>query len=356
MRHAVIMAGGAGTRLWPLSRRNMPKQLLKLVGGKSLLNWSCERLLAMLPAERVWIIAAAAHRDQILADLPMLPAENVIGEPCGRDTANAIGMAAEIVRLADADATMGVFTADHIIEPIDRFAEIVWRGYDAAEGTPDALVTFGIKPTFAHTGLGYVHRGSPIDCDVYTVEGFQEKPDRETAERYVNSGEYYWNSGMFVWKAGTILGELQRNLPEAAAALATIRDAWATGGRAGVLNEVYPTLPKISIDYAVMEKAAKVLVVEMDCRWVDVGSWVTLAQVIDADAEGNTIAAPRTALRESADNVIVSADDHLVALMGVKDLVVIHSKDATLVCSREHALQLKDLVEMVHNAYPKEYE
>lgn len=355
MQYAVIMAGGAGTRLWPASRANRPKQLLRLFGGKSLLRESFERVAHVVPPESICVITGAVHLPLVAEALPEVPAKNLFGEPCGRDTANAIGLAAAILARRDPEATMGVFTADHVITPIGAFAEAVRSGYQAAEDHPDALVTFGIKPAGPHTGFGYVERGASLGDNVFAVERFAEKPDAATAARYVNDGRYYWNSGMFVWRVGTILEQLRAHLPGSHEGVTEIAQRWETSERAGVLERIYPGLQKISIDFAVMEKAPRVLVVEMNCRWADVGSWAALAEVLSADPQGNVKAAPRVLHLGSTGTIAVSEEPHLIATVGVANLVIVHTKDATLVCPKEQAQRLKVLVDELKEQFGDEY-
>lgn len=355
MRHAVIMAGGAGLRLWPLSRASRPKQLLKLAQGKSLLRLAYERVAELLGAESIYVITGAEHLDLVAEELPELPAENLFGEPVGRDTANAVGLAAAILKHRDPQATMGVFTADHVITPTNRFAATVTRAFDLADRHADALVTMGIVPTRPETGYGYVQRGPALADGVFEVQRFAEKPDLATAEQYLAGGDYYWNSGMFAWRVDAILEQLKQHLPEAHTGVSEIAADWDTPQRGAKLEAVYPHLPKISIDFAVMEKAPRVLVVEMDCKWVDLGSWTALEGVIDPDPDGNVIAAPETVTLNARNNVLVSEDDHLIAAFGVEDLVVIHSADATLVCRKQDAQALKELVTKVTDRYEGRY-
>ena len=215
MRYGVIMAGGSGKRLWPLSRGNTPKQLLPVAGGKSLLRISFDRLLGALPPEQIYICTGEAYRDMILKDIPELPPENLLGEPEGRDTANAVGFPAAVLHKKDPDAVFAVVTADHVITPVELFQERLNVGFEACEAYPKLLVTFGIVPTHGHTGLGYVQRGQALSLDgnegVFAVQAFKEKPDKPTADRYVESGRYYWNSGMFVWRAETVLNGTSRS-------------------------------------------------------------------------------------------------------------------------------------------------
>ena len=359
MRYGVIMAGGSGKRLWPLSRSNAPKQLLRVAHGKSLLRLSFERLAGLLPPKHIYVCCAQAHRDLVLKELAELAPQNLLGEPEGRDTANAVGFSAAVLHKQDPEAVFTVVTADHVINPVDIFRERLEAGFALCEQYPEVLCTFGIVPTHGHTGLGYVQRGQPLKVNgrdgIYAVQAFKEKPDKPTADRYVESGRYYWNSGMFVWQAKTVLGYLREFLPNSHGGLMQIADAWATPQQDRVLASVYPTLPRISIDYAVMEPASRrpapeegVAVVEMPVEWLDVGSWPALAETLETDEEDNAIDAAATALLNSDANIIVSRDGaHLIALIGVSDMVVVHTPDCTLVCPKAEAERVKDLLEKV---------
>jgi len=359
VEHAVIMAGGPGTRLWPLSRNNHPKFLLRLFEGRSLLRRAYERLAPRFPADRIHVITTAAHLPMVVRELPELPSENLIGEPCGRDTANAVGFAAALLERRDPCAVMGIFTADHIIKPIEKFTRAVDKAFRHVALHPESLVTFGIRPKTPHTGYGYVHRGDAVGDPgaegVYRVRSFREKPDAATAARYLASGEYYWNSGMFVWRARPVLDELARNLPDSHASLIRIAEAWSDPAASHEVNTLYPTLRKISIDFAVMEKADHVAVVEMDCDWMDVGSWTSMREVVPADASGNVAAARQLLSLDAEGNIVVAEDDHLIALIGTKDLIVVRSGDATLICTKESAERLKELVGLLQERYGVKY-
>jgi mannose-1-phosphate guanylyltransferase len=365
MQYGVIMAGGAGTRLWPLSRSHIPKQLLPVVKGKSLLQLSYERLRGMLPAERIYVCTGAAHRDAILANLPELPKQNLLGEPQGRDTANAVGFPAAVLQKLDKDAVFAVTTADHVIEPIDTFQSAVKTAFDVVTKMPSALVTFGIVPTHGHTGLGYIHRGEPLAGfkGTYKVQAFKEKPNKATADSYVDSGRYYWNSGMFVWRADTVLKELATHLPDSHKGLTQIAAAWNTPTQDATLNQVYPTLPKISIDFAVMEPAshgkghAQVIVVEMPIQWLDIGSWPALAETLSTDDHANAVDTPKLVYLDSQDNIVVCQDpEHLVSLIGVNDMIVVHTRDATMICPKSEAERVKELVGKVKERFGNRYQ
>ena len=354
MRYAVIMAGGAGKRLWPLSRMNRPKQLLPLLRGRSLLELAVERLGGLFANDGIWIVTNAEYAAQIRQALPEAPAENVVGEPQGRDTANAVALAAELIAARDESATMAVFTADHVIRPQESFAEAVETACAAAEANRDALLTFGVRPTWPHTGLGYIHCGDELADGVRRVIAFKEKPEHHLARLYVDSGEHFWNSGMFVWTLGAIRSALKEFLPQSVRRLEPVGRA-ARQGRdiAAPLAEAYAALEKISIDYAVMEKAAKVLMVELNCEWLDVGSWPALGDVTELDEAGNAVVAARAVVMDSSRNVIVSEGDHTLAVLGMEDCIVVHSPDATLVCSRSDCQRLKELVTLVEKKYGK---
>jgi mannose-1-phosphate guanylyltransferase len=359
VRHAVIMAGGSGTRLWPLSRADRPKQLLDVVadggaGAHSLLAEAFGRLRAVLPADRIWVCTAARYRDQVAAALPELRADRLILEPVARDTANAVGLAAALVAGVDPDAELAVVSADHVIRPVERFAAALETAYAALAARPRSLVTLGITPTSPATGFGYVQRGAAVGIPgVAEAASFREKPDRATAEEYLASGQYLWNSGMFVWRADTVLEALAVHVPETAEGLRRVVAAPAGPERDAVLAEVFPTLPRISVDYAVLEPAAtepgRVLVVDLDVDWLDVGSWPALAHTLDTDAEGNAVRA-LTVLIDSRRNIVFSDDpEHLIALSGISDSVVVHTRDVTLVCPVGEAEQVKQLLAAVES-------
>ncbi len=345
MRHALIMAGGSGTRLWPISRRRRPKQLMRLFDGASLMQLARRRLDGLFPPEQIWVVTSADYIDQIAAELGDLPRENLIGEPVGRDTLNAIGLGAMALRQRDPDGTMAVFTADHLITPQDKFAASIESGLRAAETYADHLVTFGITPDSPHTGYGYVHRGQPISPGVYRVREFKEKPVREIAEHYLKSGEYYWNSGMFAWRIETIVRELERHMPDNHRMLSELASRWASAP-GQELRAAFEALPRISIDYGVMEKAERVLVVEMPCEWKDLGSWEAVASTCKPDRLNNVILAPRALPVGGKHNILVSEDDHLIVTLGLSDVVVIHSGDSTLVCHRDYLQHVRELQDL----------
>lgn len=351
------MAGGVGMRLWPLSRANRPKQLLRLFGGKSLLRESYERLAGLFDPKQISVITADHHLDLVSKELPELPTENLFGEPIGRDTANAVGLASSILAKRDPQAVVGIFTADHIITPHDRFRHAVERAFQVAEKQPDSLVTIGVRPSRPDTNYGYIHRGTPLSNGIFHVQRFAEKPNVAAAMKCLAGGEYYWNSGMFVWRAETILRQLSKHLPQSHVAVLELASVWGTDSGRRRLQEIYPTLLRISIDFAVLERAENVMVVEMDCHWVDVGSWPALEAVVHADGDGNinVNAAGQTMHLGSRGNIVVSDEGHLIATIGVDDLVIAHSSDATLICTKRDATGIKELLDNIKRQFGERY-
>jgi mannose-1-phosphate guanylyltransferase len=360
MRHAVIMAGGSGTRLWPLSRASRPKQLLDVVaedggGAHSLLAEAFTRLEAVLPADQIWVCTAARYAEAVQCALPGLRADRLVLEPTPRDTANAVGLVAALMADVDPDAELAVVSADHVIRPVERFAAALQTAYDLLAVRPRALVTLGVTPTSPATGFGYVQKGAPTGlAGAAEVVSFREKPNRATAEAYLASGEYLWNSGMFVWRAETVLEALCEHLPESAVGLSRIVAAPAGPQRQAMLAEVFPTLPKISVDYAVLEPAAsepgRVAVVDLDVDWLDVGSWPALAATLETIGE-NAVRGLAVTL-DSSGNIVFSDDpEHLIALVGVRDSVVVHTDDVTMVCPVGEAERVKHLLAAVEERY-----
>jgi mannose-1-phosphate guanylyltransferase len=348
MLHAMIMAGGGGTRFWPRSRRRHPKQFLRLAGEETLLQQAVGRLEAQVPPERTWIITAGDHVGEVSRQVSQVPSQQIIGEPCGRDTAPCIGLGAALIARQDADAVMLVTPADHVIEPAQEFRRGVHVAEQMATEHPQALVTFGITPTYPATGYGYIHRGEVLTTrqgvTIYQVQGFREKPQPDVAEQFVVSGQYYWNSGIFVWKAATILEALRQHHPALHAAVVRIAQTWGTPAWEKTFRSEYEALTRISIDYAVMEHAKEVLVAQAPFKWDDVGSWLAVERMHPQDAEGNTVKARHAGLKTSR-CVIVADDEHLVATVGVSDLLVIQHGDVTLVAHRDEEAAIKKLVE-----------
>jgi mannose-1-phosphate guanylyltransferase len=355
MRHAVIMAGGAGTRLWPLSRKRRPKQFMRLFDGASLLALARRRLEGLFEPQNIWVITSAQYLDLVADELPDVPRKNFIGEPMGRDTANAIGLAANILARLDPAATMAVFTADHLISPQEAFAEAIRTGLEAAEQFDSWLVTFGITPDSPHTGYGYIRRGEPVGPGIYRVAEFREKPGPELACQYLASGQYLWNSGMFAWKVRTILSELERHLPQNAAVLAELAADWGRLAGTAEAAERFGALRRISIDYAVMEKAERVLLVEMKCRWMDLGSWLAIRNIRPADGQQNVQVGAHGVVIGGRNNVLISEREHLIVTVGLDNIVVVHSPDATLVCAQDQLERVKEVVAVLGERFGDRY-
>lgn len=345
--YLVIMAGGRGERFWPQSRLRRPKHLLPIVGEKPMLTQTVDRLDGVVPRENVFVITNREQRDAALEVLPGVPPENVVAEPVGRDTAAAVGLAALLVKQRDPDAVFGILPADQVIHDEEKFQNTLRQAFAVAAKEP-VLVTLGIKPTQPATGYGYIQLGDVLEgADggaVHRVRRFVEKPDLATAESYLKSGDYFWNAGMFVWQVQAIEQALADHAPELSAGLAELDAGLAAGrGLGEILAEVYPKLKKISIDYAVMEKAANVVTVKADFDWDDVGAWPAVARHFPADASGN-VSRGEVVLEGSSNNIVVSEGEHLVAAVGVDDLIIIHTGDATLVCRKDRAQEIKKVV------------
>ncbi len=356
MRYAMIMAGGAGTRLWPMSRDGQPKQLIRFIhedgGPVSLLEVAARRLEGVVPDDKRYICTGERYRDAITELLPAYAGDRLLGEPEGRDTLNAVGFAAAVFGKDDPDAVFAVLTADHLIEPQDTFVRAMEVGLAQVEANPTKLVTFGITPTYAATGFGYIEQGREIDGTgglAFQVQRFVEKPPLPKAQAFYESGSFFWNAGMFVFHAGTFMDLLERHAPENFAGLMKIRDAWGTPEQERVLVEVYPTLPKTSVDYGVMEPASKdpavsIVGVTMDVKWLDVGSWPSYGETLPKDARGNRSAGASAALHECKNTLVIGdGSEHTVALVGCEDLIVVRTERATLVMPADKAQDLKTL-------------
>lgn len=349
MNYIVIIAGGSGKRLWPLSRQKKPKQVLKLMDGQTLLRRCFDRVQGLADKKNILVLTNADYIDLVQDNLPELDRANVIAEPAMRDTASAIGLAAAVLDQRDDDAVMAVVTADQLIEPAEVFQKTFRAAMDFVKNRPEALVTFGIKPSFPATQFGYIKFGTKTAqgaCPVFAVESYKEKPDLPAAQRYIQDGGYYWNAGLFVWKARTLLKNLYQFIPEDAEPLDKIRAAWPTPQRQEVLKAYFPKLKKISIDYAVMEKAADVYGIELACRWQDIGSFHALKEILKPDACGNTVVAGCRQFLDSRGNMVITEDSgHLLALIGVENMIVAHTRDATLICPIDQADRLKELLD-----------
>lgn len=361
MDYAVVMAGGSGKRLWPLSREKRPKQVLKLLDGQTLLQCCFERLSPMFDTRNIIILTNASYADTVRENLPELPFNNVIAEPAVHDTAGTIGLAAAVLTKYDPEATMAVVTADQVIEPADVFRQALTDAMTFVNNNPADMITFGIQPTFPSTQLGYIKCASARKCpdcnnEIYTVEAFKEKPDETTAKQYIDTGQYFWNSGMFVWKAKTILANLAKFLPEATEPLHKMQADWDSPNQQKTLKEWYVKLPKISIDYAVMEKAEQVYAIKLDCRWFDMGSFAALADIINSDKDNNVIVAGASEVLDCKDSIFITEEKgHLIAAIGLENIIVAHSPDATLICHIDQTHRIKELLELIKQNAGKQF-
>jgi len=366
MLHAVIMAGGSGTRFWPLSRVARPKQLLDLIGGRTMIQATVDRLGELAAAERTWIITNRSLTLPIAEQLPELARERIVGEPCKRDTAPAVGLAAQFVLRDDPDATLVVMPADHLIQPPEAFQAAIRQAVALVDAQPETLVTFGIKPTYAAETFGYIERGptrsqrSEIrgqdvnDANAFEVARFREKPARSIAEEYVASGKFYWNSGIFVWKARTILDAIALYEPEMHEYLRTIGAAIGQPNFASVLDRDFTAIRGKSIDFAVMERYQPVAVIEAPFKWDDVGSWQALARSVGVDSAGNAALGKHLGIRTTG-SIVRSTNEHLVVTLGMKDCIVVHTPDATLVADKQQEEAIRDVVKALEERGWRDY-
>ena len=344
--YALVLAGGSGERFWPLSRRARPKQLLRLVSKRTLLEETVARLEGFIPRERILILTNAEQEAAVRQLLTAFPKENIVAEPAKRDTAAAVALGTGWVAARDHGATMIVLPADHVIADRSAFQESLALAADAAEETGE-LVTIGIKPTWACPGFGYIEHGNPVHLRrrddknaIHRVLRFREKPNPDLAESFLRKGNFRWNAGMFVSSVPTVLSEFNRQAPELAHFISQLR---AAGNFEMVLRERFSKLPRISFDYAIMEKADRVLVVEASFDWDDIGSWRAVANYFKNDEQGNAANCAVTAV-DSTNNVIFDEGGTAIALLGVHNFIVVRTRDAILVCHRHQAEKIKNLI------------
>lgn len=356
MLHAVVMAGGSGTRFWPESRRHRPKQLLPITGGQAMLAETIARLDPLVPIDRTWVVTNAQQVQGVRRVCPRLPVQNILVEPVGRNTAPCVGLAAAVIAEQDPGAVMAVLPADHAISPATEFQRALRAAVEVAD-QPERFVTFGIPPTWAATGYGYIHRArresvhEGLDC--FEVAGFTEKPNEERAKQFVDSGEYFWNSGIFVWRTRTILDAIAEHLPELHAGLQRIVAKLGESGFQAELDRVYPGLTGVAVDVGIMEKVRGVRVLATPFRWSDVGSWKSLYDEVPHDEQGNASVFPKggTLLVEKATGILAySSEPQILAVLGVKDLIVVRTADAVLVAHRDSAEDVKLFVDRLKAA------
>lgn len=348
MLHAIVMAGGSGTRFWPQSRHARPKQLQALVGPETMIQATVSRWNDWIEPQRTWVVTNQSQADETRRQLPQLPAENVLIEPAGRNTAPCIGLAAVRILHEDPDALLLVAPADHVIRPDEAFRGAVEHAVRLVEEDGRRLVLFGVRPTYPATGFGYIERDEeigPTEAAAYSVASFREKPDRETAQSYLEAGRFYWNCGIFVWRADRILEALREYEPEIHAHLQVLAGAVGTDRWESALAEEFPQMKKISIDYAVLERAGGVCVLEAPFEWDDVGSWQAMPRLLGTDENGNTVDAEFCGLDTTGCIVRSTVEDHLVATVGMEDCVIVHTPDATLVARKDDEGALRRLTD-----------
>jgi len=355
MNYAVIMAGGIGSRFWPASRKEQPKQFLDVFGNGTLIQNTVARLQGLIPPERCLVVTHERYVEQTQKQLPAVPEENILTEPISRNTAPCITYAAAVLADRDEEATMVVLPADHVINNVQEFHRTLDVALTAAQ-EPGRLVTIGIEPSHPATGYGYIQydseEASKGGLSAHPVRTFAEKPDASTAERFIDSGDFLWNSGMFIWRADTILGQVEEHLPDTHDAFAPVREAGDEIDR-DALRTAFQKSPRISIDYGVMEQAESVYVVPGSFDWNDVGDWRAVYDLSDKDEHGNVIEGD--VIMQDSSRCYVQAGERLVVLVGIHDAVVVDTDDAVLVCDRDTAQQVKQVVEYLHAHQFEEY-
>ncbi len=345
--YALILAGGGGTRLWPVSRKNKPKQLLALTGNVTLFRMSVLRLLPLFPPERILVVTGEAYVEAMQLDAPEIPAENFIAEPSARDSGPAVALGLAHIYYRSPDAIVAMVTADHHIADEDQFRRVLVAAYELAK--EGKIVTLGIHPSYAATSFGYIQRGTRCGTyhgfDAYKALKFTEKPSQLTAERFVASRQYSWNSGMFIWSAQRGLNELEWQQPKLAQSIRLIQEHIGQETYQETLRAHWPEVTKISIDYAIMEKAENMVVIPVDIGWSDIGSWASLFDVLEKDGLNNCI---QGALADKyiplQSKGIMVRSDRLIVAIGVHDLIVIETEDVLMICHRDHTQSVKDVV------------
>lgn len=344
--YAVIMAGGVGTRFWPRSRFKRPKQFLKILDERTMIEATFDRLGNLIPDDKIYVVTTENQSKQIKEQLSALKPENLIIEPKGKNTAPCIGLSAVILKQRDPEAVMAVLPADHRIQKQQQFHKVLSAAGIVASKR-NCLVTIGINPTYPSIGYGYIQVNGKVDeineTPVYKVKTFAEKPDLVTAERFIQSGDFLWNSGMFVWKAQTILDEIEESLPELYDGLMEIQKYLTTKKRDEVIQKVFCQIKSISIDYGVMEQSQNVYVLKGDFDWNDVGSWEEVYKISGKDENENVLIGNH--FTRDTRGCLIDSPNRFIATLGVEDLIVVETDDALLICRRDRAQQVKDLVD-----------
>lgn len=343
--YALIMAGGGGTRLWPLSRRSRPKQALTLVGERTMFEHAVDRIASLFQPEEIFVVTGEEHLKSLLLQAPELPPANFLLEPVGQGTAPAIGLGAVHLRRRDPQAVMVVLTADHFIRDVERFRRVLQAAAEVAE--KGHLVTLGITPSFPSTAFGYIQQGEQLyEMDgfaVFRALRFTEKPSPETAFQMVGSGLYTWNSGMFIWRVDRILEELARQMPDLYDVLMQVDAVLGTPAYEMTLRRLWPELSPQSIDYGVMEGARDVVVIPVDIGWSDVGNWSSMREILPADADGNVVVGEHVGI--DTRNTIVFGGKRLIATIGLEDMIIVDTDDALLICPVEREQDVREMVQ-----------
>ncbi len=358
MLHAVIMAGGSGTRFWPASREKYPKQLLKLVGENTMLQATFDRLGGLISPEHTLVMTNQHLVDAVRKQLPKVPPEQIIGEPMKRDTAACVALAASLIAVADPEAIMLVLPADHVISSHQQFQDCMQQGVELIQQSPSRLVTFGIRPSYAAESFGYVQRGDALSeskiAGAYRVKAFREKPDRQTAELYLQAGTYDWNSGIFMWRAATILEALRKFEPEMMKHIDAISAHIGSPAFANTLLREFEKIAGRSIDYAVMERYHDVAVIEAPFRWDDVGSWQSIGRLTEPDEQGNCVRGRYLPI-QSQRMIVYGDEGHLLVTIGMQDTIVVHTPNATLVAPKEAEEQVREVVKQLQSRSWEEF-
>lgn len=354
--YAVIMAGGIGTRFWPRSRYELPKQFLTILGNQTLIQATFDRLHKIIPRQQIFVVTTGTQSQQVRTQLPLLPAENLIVEPKGKNTAPCIGLAAIMLKRIDPEAVMVVLPSDHRIQREEQFYAVLKAAEQFALKN-DSLITLGIRPTYASTGYGYIQLNGQADeidgLPIFKVKTFAEKPDATTAQRFIDSGDFLWNSGMFIWRVNAILRAIEELLPELYDGLMEIEKHWGKPSQNEVIKKVFCQIKSISIDYGVMEQSKNVYVLKGDFDWNDVGSWEEVYKISDKDENGNVLIGNH--FTKDSQRCYIDSPHRFIATVGVDDLIIVDAGDALLICRRDRAQQVKDLVEAMKRKNLEQY-
>ena len=357
--YAVIMAGGSGTRLWPLSRKSQPKQSLTISGNRSLFQCAVDRLRDLFPFERIFVVTVADQVEMLSGECHEIPLENFIIEPLPRGTASVVGLASVALNARDPNATMAILTADHLMKNDAHLRQLLRAAYAVAQDK--TLVTLGITPSYPSTGYGYIQKGGPLGkfegLDVFQVKKFKEKPQETQAREMIADGDHVWNSGMFIWRVDAVMDEISRQMPELSKNLTEISAGWLTVKKMDILTTVWPTIKPQTIDYGIMEHAQHAAVIpSIDLGWNDVGSWESLFESLEGDGAGNIILRGNPMMLDTQGTLICGdSSEHLIVTIGVENLIIIDSGDAILVCDRKHAQQVRDVVDQLKKQGREDY-